>query len=335
MANFENITIEKGMYRTKGGLTGALEKLDPSENYVGTSLEGLDAFSRQLKRYDIRVSGRGSDCVEKFFQTSNSAALFPEYVSRAVRQGMERADILPNLVATVTDIEGMDYRSIVSAPTSDEKSLKIVNEGAQIPQTTVRTRENLVKLHKRGRMLVASYEALRFQRLDLFTVTLNQIGAYIARAQLSDAIGVLLNGDGNNNAAAVVSSATAGTLTYDDLVKLWANMAPYELNTLLAPTAEMQKILALTQMQDSRAGLDCQGTAKMITPMGAALLHAPEMTAGTIIGLDKTCALEMVQAGGVVTDYDKLIDRQLERAAITCTAGFAKIFTEASKALSV
>ena len=335
MANFENITIEKGMYRTKGGLTGALEKLDPSENYVGTSLEGLDAFSRQLKRYDIRVSGRGSDCVEKFFQTSNSAALFPEYVSRAVRQGMERADILPNLVATVTDIEGMDYRSIVSAPTSDEKSLKIVNEGAQIPQTTVRTRENLVKLHKRGRMLVASYEALRFQRLDLFTVTLNQIGAYIARAQLSDAIGVLLNGDGNNNAAAVVSSATAGTLTYDDLVKLWANMAPYELNTLLAPTAEMQKILALTQMQDSRAGLDFQGTGKMITPMGAALLHAPEMTAGTIIGLDKTCALEMVQAGGVVTDYDKLIDRQLERAAITCTAGFAKIFIEASKALSV
>ena len=139
MATFENINIEKGMYQTKGGLTEALEKLDPSENYVGTSLEGLDAFSRQLKRYDIRVSGRGSDCVEKFFQTSNSAALFPEYVSRAVRQGMERADILPNLVATVTDIEGMDYRSIVSAPTDDEKSLKIVGEGAAIPQTTVRT----------------------------------------------------------------------------------------------------------------------------------------------------------------------------------------------------
>ena len=335
MANFENITIEKGMYQTKGGLTEALEKLDPSENYIGTSLEGLDAFPRQLKRYDIRVSGRGSDCVEKFFQTSNSAALFPEYVSRAVRQGMERADILPNLVATVTDIEGMDYRSIVSAPTNDEKSLKIVGEGAQIPQTTVRTRENLVKLHKRGRMLVASYEALRFQRLDLFSVTLGQIGAYIARAQLGDAIGVLLNGDGNNNAAAVVNVNTAGTLTYADLVKLWANMAPYELNTLLAPTAQMQSILALPQMQDAKAGLDFQGTGKMITPLGATLLHAPEMTAGKIIGLDKNCALEMVQAGGVVTDFDKLIDRQLERAAITCTAGFAKIFTEASKALNV
>ena len=334
MANFENITIEKGMYQAKGGLTGALERLDPSENYAGTSLEGLDAFSRQLKRFDIRVSGRGSDCVEKFFQCSDSAALFPEYVSRAVRQGMERADILPKLVATVTEIEGMDYRSIVSAPSEDDKTLKIVGEGATIPQTTVKTRENLVKLHKRGRMLVASYEALRFQRLDLFTVTFNQIGAYIARAQLKDAIDVLLNGDGNNNAATNVALTTAGTLTYADLLKLWANLNPYELNTILAPTQEMQTILGMTQMQDAHAGLDFQGTGNMVTPLGATLLHAPEMTAGTIIGLDKNCALEMVQAGGIMTDYDKLIDRQLERAAITCTAGFSKIFTEAAKTLS-
>ena len=334
MANFENITIEKGMYQAKGGLSGALERLDPSENYTGTCLEGLDAFSRQLKRFDIRVSGRGSDCVEKFFQTSNSAALFPEYVSRAVRQGMERADILPNLVATVTDIEGMDYRSVVSDATEDDKSLKVVGEGAVIPQTTVRTRENLVKLHKRGRMLVASYEALRFQRLDLFTVTLSQIGAYIARAQLRDAIDVLLNGDGNNNAAANVSVQTAGELGYADLLALWAQLTPYELNTILAPTQEMQQLLALPQLQDANAGLDFQGSGKMITPLGAALLHAPELTAGRVIGLDKNCALEMVQAGGVTTDYDKLIDRQLERAAITCTAGFAKIFTEAAKTLS-
>lgn len=334
MANYENITIEKGMYQGKGSLTDVLEKLDPSENYVGTSLDGLDAFSRQLKRFDIKVSGRGSDCVEKFFQSSDSSALFPEYVSRAVYQGMERADVLSNLVATVTDIDGMDYRSIVSNPSDDDKTLKVVSEGAVIPQTTVKTRENLVKLHKRGRMLVASYEALRFQRLDLFTVTLNQIGAYIARAQLKDAISVIINGDGNSNPAANIEAAESGKLSYDDIIKLWANFSPYELNTIIAPTEQMQKILSLSQMQDANAGLDFQGTGKMITPLGATLIHAPEISAGKIIGLDKNCALEMVRAGGVTTDYDKLIDRQLERAAITCTAGFSKIFTEASKTLS-
>ena len=49
-----------------------------------------------------------------------------------------------------------------------------------------------MKLHKRGRMLVASYEAVRYQKLDLFSVTLRQIGAHISRMHLEDAIQVLM-----------------------------------------------------------------------------------------------------------------------------------------------
>ena len=55
------------MYSVPGKtFTQVLEELDSSENYRGTSLEGLDAFQRQLKRYDIKVSGEGSDPVERF-----------------------------------------------------------------------------------------------------------------------------------------------------------------------------------------------------------------------------------------------------------------------------
>lgn len=334
MSFYENINLEKGMYGVKGKTLGdVLESLDPSGNYENTPLSGLDAYQRQLKRYDIKVGGKESDTVEKFFQTANSAALFPEYVSRAVQQGMESADILPGIVATVTKIDGMDYRSIASTPGEDDKTLKPVNEGAFIPETYVKTKENLVKLKKRGRMLVASYEALRFQRLDLFTVTLRQIGAFIARSQLKDAVNVLLEGDGNNNPCATIAAGGA-ELTYSDLLKLWAALSPYELNTLLAPTETVQKLLSLNEMKDAAAGLNFQGTGKMITPLGASLLHVPSVPAGCVIGLDKNCALEMVQAGEIITDYDKLIDRQLERATISCIAGFAKIFTDASKKLT-
>ena len=87
--HFENIKLEKGMYgRSSRSFSQALEELDPSEHYRGTPLEGLDAFQRQLKRFDIHVKGAGSDMVEKFFHTSDSAVLFPEFVSRVVRQGM-------------------------------------------------------------------------------------------------------------------------------------------------------------------------------------------------------------------------------------------------------
>lgn len=336
MTNFETIKIDKSMYGVGGrSLTQVLEQLDPSEQYKNTALEGTDAFQRQLKRFDIKVRGKNSDTVEKFFQTSSSAALFPEYIRRAVATGVEQNNVIGDIVAATTKIEGLDYRSIASDPLDESKELMPVAEGALIPETEIKVQGNLVKLLKRGRMLVSSYEALRFQRLDLFTVTLKQIGAYIGRMQLSDAVNVLINGDGNNNPAEVVTVASSGKLTYNDLLKFWGKFAPYELNTLLASTEVVQSILALPEMQDSRAGLDFHGTGKLVTPMGATLIHIPSITGKKIIGLDKNCALEMVQSGDIITDYDKLIDRQLERAAITCTTGFAKLFTGAAKVLSI
>ena len=56
---------------------------------------------------------------------------------------------------------------------------------------------------------------------------------------------------------------------------------------------------------------------------------------GKIIGLDKRYALEQVKAGEVLVEYDKLIDQQLERAAITSIAGFAKICDGAAAVLNV
>ncbi len=334
MTAFDNIRLEKGLYAS-GDFTGSLERIDPSENYSGTALEGLDAYQRQLKRFDIKVSGAGSDVVDKFFKTSDSAVLFPEYVSRAVRQGMEEANVLPRIVASTTVIDSLDYRSIACEPTEDEKELKVVSEGAFIPETYIKSKENLVRLRKRGRSLVASYEAVRFQRLDLFTVTLRQIGAYIARTQLADAIDTIVGGDGNSNPAPDSSVASSGNITYSDLVSFWNLFDPYELNTVIASPAEMVKLLGIAEFRDAAAGLNFHGSGEIITPIGADLIKSSAVPSGKLIGLDRGCALEMVTTGPVSTEYDKLIDRQLERAVISSTAGFAKIFDAASRTLTV
>lgn len=334
MTAFDNIRLEKGLYAS-GDFTGSLERIDPSENYSGTALEGLDAYQRQLKRFDIKVSGAGSDVVDKFFKTSDSAVLFPEYVSRAVRQGMEEANVLPRIVASTTVIDSLDYRSIACEPTEDEKELKVVSEGAFIPETYIKSKENLVRLRKRGRSLVASYEAVRFQRLDLFTVTLRQIGAYIARTQLADAIDTIVGGDGNSNPAPDSSVASSGNVTYSDLVSFWNLFDPYELNTVIASPAEMVKLLGIAEFRDAAAGLNFHGSGEIITPIGADLIKSSAVPSGKLIGLDRGCALEMVTTGPVSTEYDKLIDRQLERAVISSTAGFAKIFDAASRTLTV
>ena len=339
---YDNLRLEKGMYNEAGRtFTQVLEREDPDAQYKGTALEGLDAYQRQLKRFDIKVKGAGSDVVEKFFATSQSAVLFPEYVARSVRQGMEESDLLPHLTAAVTRFEGMDYRSIASVPDDDQKALRRVEEGTAIPQTAVKTQENLVKLHKRGRMLVASYEAIRYQKLDLFSVTLRQIGAHINRMHLEDAIDVLLHGDGNDNPAQAFTvgsepiGGSAGTLGYDELVDFWAQFDPYEMNTLLVSGEMMRQMLKLDEFQNPLTGLNFQGTGKLATPLGATLLRTSALESGTLIGLDKRYALEMVQGSDVMVEYDKLIDRQLERAAITSISGFAKLFTDAAKVLKL
>ena len=161
---YDNLRLEKGMYRQEGmNFTQVLESMDPSENYRGTALEGTDAFQRQLKRFGIRVKGAGSSPVEKFFRSMDSAVLFPEYIARAVRSGMEENDILPAITATTTVIDTMDYRSIYSEADEDSVGGKFIAEGARIPATQVKTKENLISLTKRGRMLVASYEAVRWR----------------------------------------------------------------------------------------------------------------------------------------------------------------------------
>ena len=339
---YDNLRLEKGMYRQAGKtFTQVLESLDPSENYRGTALEGTDAFQRQMKRFGILAKGAGSSSVEKFFATMDSAVLFPEYIARTVRQGMEENNILPSIVATTTVIDAMDYRSIYSNPTDEDKELKDVAEGAEIPTTEVKTKEHLVSLTKRGRMLVASYEAIRFQKLDLFSVMLRQIGAYIQKQQLSDAVKVLMEGDGNDNAAVQYTvgtepmSGTKGKLGYDQLVEFWGKFDPYTMNTILCSTGTMTNLLKIPELQNPLTGLNFQGTGKVGSPLGAQLHRTSAVADGVIIGLDNRYALELVRAGDVLVEYDKLIDRQLERAAITSISGFGKICDGASCVLNV
>ena len=190
-------------------------------------------------------------------------------------------------------------------------------------------------------MLVASYEAIRFQRLDLFSVTLRQIGAYIGRMHLEDAIGVLVDGDGNDNPAEAYTIGTApitgtkGTLTYDALLEFWSQFDPYTMNTMLVSGDVMLSMLKLEEFQNPLTGLNFQGTGTLTTPLGAKLLRTSACPAGKLIGLDKNYALEQICGSEITVEYDKLIDRQLERAAITSISGFAKLFTEASKVLTV
>ena len=92
--------------------------------------------------------------------------------------------------------------------------------------------------------------------------------------------------------------------SYDDLLEFWNGFEPYQLNTILAGSDMMLKLLSLSQMQDAAAGLTFHGTGKLITPMGAKVLRTSAVPEGRLIGLDRNYALELVKAGDVNVEYD-------------------------------
>lgn len=322
---FDNIKLEKGLYSTGKTFTQALEEIDPSANYRGTSLEGLDAYERQLKRFDIKVSGSNSDPVSKFFATTDSAALFPEYVSRAVKLGITDSNKVDSIVATTTEIDSMDYRSISTSNNVDDFNLANVNEGAALPELNLKLKNKLTKLQKHGKMLVASYEAIKFQKLDLFTITLKQIGEHIANSEFNQAVKSILDNNGS-----LIFTSSANQYTYDDLVEAWTEFFPHNMTTFITGRMAVKNFLTIPEFIDAAAGMNFHSTGNIGTPFGAEVYLTDEITNNDIVVMDKNYAIEKVQAGGVITEFDKLIDRQLERATISTITGFSPIYDDAA-----
>ncbi|GHV30042.1 hypothetical protein FACS189481_3730 [Clostridia bacterium] len=325
---YKNVVLDKNMYRVADkSFSEILEELDSSGNY-GDEFSKMDAYQRQLKRFDIKVGDANADCIEKFFRTAQTATLFPEYVYRAVGSGMDSVKMLDDIVAIKTQISGVDYRTIHC---DDEAApLKIIDEGTEIPSVNIKLKENLIKLNKTGRMMVASYESVKNQKIELFTIMLKQIGAQIAKQQLKNAIDVLVSGDGTTKTEVKTVDTEP---TFEHLIDLWNSFEEYKMNAILVSPEMMKQLLGLKEILDSKSGFKFESTGEITTLLGAKLIKSAFVPKDTIIALDNKFALEMVCSGNLTVEHDKLIDKQLERSAITSTYGFARICKSAVKIL--
>ena len=320
---YNTVKLEKGLYSITGKtFTQALQQLDPDENYAGTELAGLDAYERQLKRFDIKVSGVNSDRVEKFFASTESAVLFPEYVRRTIKQGMEEASILPEVVAAVSYTDGIDFRGLTVTKNGTDTG---VAQGGEVPASTVRLASSAKALTKFARKLSCSYESIRKQRLEAFGVILKSLGAQISRAVNKLAITELTSG--------LTPSEISGTsLTYADLASFWASMSDNDMTTMVCTPALMAQILAPDEMKFCVS--DFMSSGKVKTPYGVTLVKSSAVDSTDIVGIDKTCAAEMVFGTDVVVDFDKLITTQCDEISCSIMVGFSKLTDGAVKVLS-
>lgn len=316
---YNDIRLEKGMYNLSGkSFTAALEELDPSAAYIGTELENLDAFERQLKRYNIKVCGAECDRVEKFFSSTDTAVLFPEYVARCISKGFDDK-IITAITAVKTVSESGQY---LGCTMDDTAAYTTTAQAAALPAATVTESASATVLEKFGRLINASYESVRKQRLDVFGVMLRSVGVKLAAAVAKKAVAVLAQ-----DAAAI----SASSLTYASLAELYGKFDCFDMTTVIVNPAVASKIAAMDQLKETRADAD----GKIVLPFGSELVKTSAAANNTVIGIDKNFALEFITSSGLVMETDKLIDRQLDQIAVSITCGFRKLTPDAVKKLTI
>ncbi|MCR4793576.1 MAG: hypothetical protein K5898_00050 [Ruminococcus sp.] len=316
---YNDIKLEKGLYNLSGkSFTAALEELDPSSAYAGTPLEKLDAFERQLKRFNIRINGQDCDCVEKFFSTTETAVLFPEFVTRCIRKGFDET-VLRSVCAAKTVCSSGQYLGCVL---DDSETYTTTEQATLLPEATVTESTTATVLEKFGRLISASYEAIRQQRLDVFGVMLRSVGARLAVSVVKKAVAVL---------EADTTPITTSSLTYDDLAALYGEFDCFDMTTVITSPAVASKIAAMDQLKECSANAD----GKLILPFGSELVKTSAADNDTIIGIDRNFALEFITSTDLIMETDKLIDRQLDQMTVSITCGFRKITPDAVKVLTI
>lgn len=342
MVGVKKLSLDKGIYdeaKTTGKtFSEILEKDDPSENYKGSNLEKLDAYERQLAAHDIQVKGKQAALVGDFYKTDTSKILFPEFINRNLKIGMNRGKMeamIDDVVSTTSEIDSNSLKGISVDMNSSNVEYKRVNENAKFPLVVFKTKEQANTLYKIGTSINATYEALRRVKVDLIANALQIIGFNLSRAMVYEVLDVLLNGDGNSNPAPEVLSVGHGDITFEDILSLELEFENFENEFLIGNKNTMKKVLKIPEFRDPLIASKFLTNGDLQTPFGNTLKLNKKLPDSKLIGFNRKAGVEMLEEKGAsLVETGKIINQQFEEIVISKYCGFSKIFPDSAFVLN-
>lgn len=289
------------------------------------------------------------DAASDTFQTfPGTRALFPEVVDDMVRwkYRQDQLETTSALVSQSRTISGVEMISTVVDDTEDNyQVVRAVAELARIPVRTIRTGEQSVKFWKHGGGIRYSYEFNRRVRLDLLTPYQTRMARETERSKVGAATAILLNGDGVNPAATVVTqgsldpAATAGKISRKGLVKWLIERAKVgtPIDTVVGnwdAYLEWLELFAVNQVGDRS---EADNAARQGFQLGAVPLLqgnvnfalSTTMPAGRLLGYSRGDTLEeLIEAGSTIEESERSIQNQAIILVKTENAGYKLNFPD-------
>jgi hypothetical protein len=272
--------------------------------------------------------------VDRFFQSDpNAKWLFPDLVREAVVAGLKRKPVYPELIIRDETISSTAYDVPFVQETADEEELRKVAEGAAIPESEITYGDRIVRLDKKGRGVIASYEAVRRMSVDMLRIHLQRMGERLGRNLDERLATVLVSGDssGSATAADTVNTATSGAWVYSDVLAGFMKLSLENYFTpthIVADSSVTQALLGMSQFQDSTLFNFAQ-SGNLPTPLGAKLVPLAEQPADKLTIVDAGYAVQKLTEQDLLVESDKLINQQWDRTYLTVVTDFAVIYEKA------
>ncbi len=310
-------------------LYDALEGLDLTHQHFFRALDtNLDDYCASEFGVDLRRIS-----VERFFHSDpNAKWLFPEVVRESVLAGMRRKPRYPELIVRDERIAGSVYDMPYVHEDPNEEELRSVAEGAAIPESVIRYGDRVVRLDKKGRGVIASYEVIRRMSVDMLRVHLRRMGERLGRNLDARLAQVLVAGDASGETAPeTANSHTADEWRYEDLLlghltlSLQNHFTPTHVITAPQTTGEV----LLMNFPQNVPLFDFAKTGALPSPLGMKLVPMPDQPETKITFLDAGYAVQKLTEQELLLENDKLINQQWDRAYMTIVTDFAIVYEKA------
>lgn len=277
--------------------------------------------------------------VERFYTADPDARYtMPGFVQEAILTGMRKKPHYRDLIINDERINAAVYDVPFLVEDNTQDDLRRVAEGGAIPEATLTTGKRVIHLEKLARGTIATYEQVRRMSVDMFRVHLEHMGQRLGRmldARLAD---VLVNGDssGPATAPAVLNTAVAGTITYEDVLSAFLVLSldnGYTPTHLVAGGAAGEALLRLDEFKDTTR-FDTARTGNLPSPLGMKFIAIPEHAPNKVTLLDAGFAIQKLTEQDLLIEGDRLINQQWERVYLSVVTDFAVIYEKARVVLN-
>lgn len=259
--------------------------------------------------------------------------LIPEIFRDALRLGLRKAPIYPEIIAAEQTVKGLQL--IQPSWNMSDAAPRYIGVAETITTGDVSYGQKTVHLRKIGRAIKIPYEVRNFVSVNILSIFLQDYGIKMGQAMDTLLINTLINGeqaDGSESAPVIGIVDTTGGLVYRDLIKPFVRGGRLgrQYGVMIAGENTAITLLDLPEYKYRLASGPQYANLDIKTPIpnkASCYVHSA-VPASQIILVDPAATIIKYNAQPLLVESEKIISNQTELTTATLITGFGIIFRD-------